>query len=196
MVSIFVDFKEGQRLGSGNRLAASLNPIAPADDLHRLREFYYFTNPGSLHPGLRYCLFHENGPKLPKNEQAAWTDIYVAFWNAVGELIKFDENPASGSWVKTFDAWKELANVLVRGYSNGGLQAWTLPCLYVVGKHIREFAMKADTEIEAQGSGAFGSFDDDITSDKSAKLEDAARTINRMFILCLSDRSVELQFSD
>ena len=191
MASIFADFKEGQKTGSGNRLASSFNPVAPADDPHRLREFYYFTNPGSILPGLRYCLFHENGPKLPRSEQTAWTDIYVAFWTAVGELIQFDESPAKGSWVKTFDAWKELANVFIRGYSNGGLQAWTLPCLYVVGKYLRVFAMRADAEIQAQGSGAYD-FQDDFASEfeKSAKLEDTARTINRMFILCLSDRYV------
>ena len=82
-----------------------------------------------------------------------------------------------------------MANVLIRGYSNGRLQAWTLPCLYVVGKYLRVFAMSADAEIQAQG-GAFGSFQDDFASEfeKSAKLEDTARMINRMFILCLSDR--------
>lgn len=189
MASVFADFKEGQKIGAGDRLASSLNPIPPAHDPHRLREFYYFTNPGSIYPGLRYCLFHENGPKLPRSEEIAWINIYVAFWTAVGELIQFGEGPAKGSWVKTFDAWKELANVLIRGYSNGRLQAWTLPCLYVVGKYLRVFAMSADAEIQAQG-GAFGSFQDDFASEfeKSAKLEDTARMINRMFILCLSDR--------
>lgn len=192
MVSIFTDFKEGQKIGSGPRLAASLIPVAPPDEPDRLRDFYHFTNPGSVYSGLRYCLFHENGPKLPRHEQTTWTDIYLALWNVAGELLKFDESPSRGNWVKTFEAWKEVSNSVIKGYSGGGLQAWTLPCLYVAGKYMRIFAMRADAEIEAQGSAAVGSFQDDFASqfERSAKLEDAARTINRMFILCLSDRYV------
>lgn len=188
MASIFADFKEAQRIGSGHGLAAALNPVAPPDEPQRLYDFYYFTNPGSVSPGLRYYLFHDNGPRLSKHEQTTWTNVFFAFWNAVGELLKFDESPPRGNWVKMFDAWKEVANVLIKGYSGGVLQAWTLPCLYTVGKYLRIFAMRADAEIEAQGGGV-GSFQDDFEFDKSAKLEDAARTINRMFILCLSDRS-------
>lgn len=189
MASIFADFKEAQAIGSGPRLAATVIPISPPEEPNRLRDFYYFTNPESVHPGLRYYLFHDNGPRLPRHEQTAWVDIYVAFWNAVGELLKFDESPPRGNWVKTFDAWKGVANVLIKGYSSAGLQAWTLPCLYTVGKYLRVFAMRADTEIDAQG-GAVGGFQDDFEFEKSAKLEDAARSINRMFILCLSDRYV------
>lgn len=80
---------------------------------------------------------------------------------------------------------------LIRGYTNLGFQAWTVPCLYIAGKHIRIFAIKADKEIEAKGgqvsSGSFG--EDDVNdSDKNEKLEDAARVLNRIFTLCISDR--------
>lgn len=199
MASIFGDFKDGHKLGSGPRLAESLTPTAPPEEPHRLREFYHFTNPDSLHPGLRYCLFHDNGPRLSKQEQNAWTEIYSAFWAVAGELLRFDSEGAGrvagangkASWARVFDAWKELANVLIRGYSSGALQAWTLPCLYIAGKFLRVFAMKADAEIAARGGGAMGSFRDDFVSEfDNAKLEDAARTINRMFTLCLSDRWV------
>lgn len=188
MASVFLDFKEAQRVGSGPRLAAALNPIAPAEEPSRLRDFYHFASPASVYSGLRYYLFHDNGPRLSKQEQTAWTDIFVAFWNAVAELVKFDESPPRGSWIKAFDLWKEVANVLIKGYSSGGLQAWTLPCLYTVGKYLRIFAIRADAEIETEDAGGVSSFQDDFEFDKSAKLEDAARTINRMFILCLSDR--------
>lgn len=61
--------------------------------------------------------------------------------------------------------------------------------MYTVGKYMRTFAINADLEAASQGSAGFG-FQDDIAADveKNANLEEAARVINRMFTLCLSDR--------
>jgi hypothetical protein len=191
MSSIFEDFAQGQRNGSGPRLAAALTPVAPAEYPDRLQSFYRFSNAARVSSDLRYSLFQANGLKLPKQEQNAWIDIFSAYWTAVGEIAKFTDFPSSASWVKVFTSWKDLANILIRGYSNFGLQAWTVPCLYVVGKYLRTFAMRADAELASQDSMGFGdNFQDDITADfeKNAKLEEAARIMNRMFTLCLSDR--------
>ncbi|KAE8149666.1 hypothetical protein BDV25DRAFT_155913 [Aspergillus avenaceus] len=191
MTSVFEDFEQGQRIGSGPRLAAALTPVAPAEYPERLQSFYRSSNAARLSPDLRYSLFQANGLKLPKQEQNAWIDIFSLYWTAIGEITRFSDAPSSASWVKVFNAWKDLVNMIIRGYTNFGLQAWTLPCLYVVGKYLRIFAMKADTELASQDSGFGDSFQDDITSEfeKSAKLEEAARIINRMFTLCLSDRA-------
>ncbi|KAE8351170.1 hypothetical protein BDV28DRAFT_137713 [Aspergillus coremiiformis] len=192
MTSVFEDFEQGQRIGSGPRLAAALTPVAPAEYPERLQSFYRFSNAARVSSDLRYSLFQANGLKLPKQEQNAWIDIFSAYWAAVGEITKFADSPSTASWVKVFNFWKSLANVLIRGYSNFGLQAWTVPCLYVVGKYLRSFAMKADAELSSQDAVAFGdNFQDDIAADfgKSAKLEESARIINRMFTLCLSDRA-------
>ena len=67
--------------------------------------------------------------------------------------------------------------------------------LYITGKHLRVFAIKADESAQAIGEdGAFsnGGLQEDIAGgSKNEKLEDAARVINRMFTLCISDRYVE-----
>ncbi|KAE8363849.1 hypothetical protein BDV27DRAFT_129335 [Aspergillus caelatus] len=192
MATIFEDFVQGQRLGSGPRLAAALTPVAPAEYPQRLQSFYRFSNAARVSSDLRYSLFQANGLKLPKQEQNAWIDIFSTYWTAVGEIIKLTDSPSSASWVKVFNSWKDLANILIRGYTNFGLQAWTVPCLYIVGKYLRIFAMRADAELSSQDSVAFGdNFQDDIAADfeKSAKLEESARIINRMFTLCLSDRA-------
>ncbi|RMZ40469.1 COP9 signalosome (CSN) subunit [Aspergillus flavus] len=192
MATIFEDFVQGQRIGSGPRLAAALTPVAPAEYPQRLQSFYRFSNAARVSSDLRYSLFQANGLKLPKQEQNAWIDIFSTYWTAVGEITKFTDSPSSASWVKVFNSWKDLANILIRGYTNFGLQAWTVPCLYIVGKYLRIFAMKADAELSSQDSVAFGdNFQDDIAADfeKSAKLEESARIINRMFTLCLSDRA-------
>ncbi|KAL1854585.1 COP9 signalosome (CSN) subunit [Paecilomyces lecythidis] len=188
--SVFTDFKEAQSIGSGPLLAAALTPAAPAQFPDKLRSFYYFTNAVNVSSDLRYTLFQDRntGVKLPKQEQNAWLEIFTAYWKAVGEILKVEESRSS--WAKVFVAWKELANVLIRGYSNGGLQAWTVPCLYVVGRYLRIFAMRADAETSSQDSGFDNGFQDDVvTESKNVKLEDSARTINRMFTLCLSDRA-------
>jgi len=80
-------------------------------------------------------------------------------------------------------------NQLIRGYNNAGFEAWTVPCLYVVGKYIRTFAIKADEETTV-GTGAVTNFGDDINleQEENEKLQDAARQLNRVFQLCLSDR--------
>jgi hypothetical protein len=78
---------------------------------------------------------------------------------------------------------------LVRGYTNCGFEAWTVPCLYVAGKHMRIFAIKADKEA-GNTIGSTTNFQDDFNpeAEKNEKLEDAARILNRIFTICLSDR--------
>jgi hypothetical protein len=61
----------------------------------------------------------------------------------------------------------------------------------VVGKYLRIFAIKAD-EGATNGVGTITTFQDDLDpeAEKNEKLEDAARQLNRIFTLCLSDRYV------
>ncbi|KAL1988021.1 hypothetical protein VTN96DRAFT_1545 [Rasamsonia emersonii] len=193
MASVFADFKAAQTAGSGPQLAAAITPTATPEDPDRLRSFYNSTNSAKASTDIRHFLLQDRttGVKLPKQEGNAWVNIFTAFWTAAGEIVKLEESSPEGSWSKVFEAWKEVANQLIRGYSTGSLQAWTVPCLYVVGKYLRAFAIKADAE-SSQDPGSFGNgFQDDVVAnvEKNAQLEEAARTINRMFTLCLSDRA-------
>lgn len=82
-----------------------------------------------------------------------------------------------------------MTNQLIRGYTNCGFEAWTVPCLYVAGKYMRIFAIKAD-EATGNNTGPITTFQDDFNSEaeKNEKLEDAARQLNRIFQICLADR--------
>lgn len=82
-----------------------------------------------------------------------------------------------------------MTNALIRGYTNCGFEAWTVPCLYVAGKYMRIFAIKAD-ETASTNTVSFNNYQDEINpdSEKNEKLEDAARVLNRIFNICLSDR--------
>ncbi|KAL1970604.1 hypothetical protein VTN77DRAFT_4248 [Rasamsonia byssochlamydoides] len=193
MASVFVDFKAAQTAGSGPQLAATITPTPTPEDPDRLRSFFNSTNSAKAPTDIRHALLQDRttGVKLPKQEGNAWVNIFTAFWTAAGEIVKLEDSPSEGSWSKVFEAWKEVANQLIRGYSTGSLQAWTVPCLYVVGKYLRAFAIKADAET-SQDPAAFGNgLQDDVVAnvEKNANLEEAARTINRMFTLCLSDRA-------
>lgn len=66
-----------------------------------------------------------------------------------------------------------------------------MPCLYVAGKYLRVFAIKADEGL-LNSTASVTNFQDDINpeAEKNEKLEDAARQLNRIFQLCLSDRCV------
>ncbi|KOS43215.1 hypothetical protein ACN38_g5853 [Penicillium nordicum] len=191
MTSFATAFKNAYLDGSGPELAAVLTPIAPPEDRDWLREFYRFSNAEYISKDLSYALFHGKSLKLPKAEQAAWVDIFVVYWEAIGEILQCEDRLPGASVITVFNAWKKVANALIRGYSgSAGIPAWTLPCLYTVGKYLRTFAINADLEAASQGSAGFG-FQDDIAADveKNANLEEAARVINRMFTLCLSDRA-------
>ncbi|KAJ5964179.1 PCI/PINT associated module [Penicillium vulpinum] len=191
MGSLATAFKNAYLNGSGPELAAVFTPIAPSDDRNRLRSFYQFSNAEYISKDLSYALFHGKSLKLPKAEQTAWVDIFVVYWEAIGEILQCEDRLPGGSVVTVFNAWKKVSNALIRGYSgSAGIPAWTLPCLYTVGKYLRAFAINADLEAASQGSAEFG-FQDDIAADfeKNANLEEAARVINRMFTLCLSDRA-------
>ncbi|KAL3463375.1 hypothetical protein BJX64DRAFT_257146 [Aspergillus heterothallicus] len=190
MISILNDLVEGQRELSGPHVAAALTPIDTPQDPSRLRSFYNFSNAAQISTSLRNYLHQACGrAKIPKQELNAWVDLFSAYWKVVGELLKFEEAPTRGSWVQVFDTWKDLANLLIRGYSNFGFENWTISCLYVVGKYLRIFASKADAETSAQSSVAF--YQEDAATDfgKNAKTEEAARVLNRMFTLCLNDRA-------
>ncbi|KAJ5719136.1 hypothetical protein N7493_007591, partial [Penicillium malachiteum] len=187
MGSLANDFLTSYVDRSGPRLAAVFTP----DDLeYRLRAFYESFNAHDISRQITQAFFpaHRKILRLSKDEQKAWVEVFVEYWHTVRELLMYQTRQPGASAVTIFNAWKKMANQLIRGYSY--FPAWTLPCLYTSGKFLRIFAIKADAEAVSQGSASFG-FQDDISADveKNANLEEAARIMNRMFTLCLSDRA-------
>jgi COP9 signalosome complex subunit 12 len=90
-----------------------------------------------------------------------------------------------------YDSWKELTSALHRGYTNHDFEAWTIPCIYIAGKHLRLFAIKSDVErnstaTEATNTGFGDDFDPE--TEKYQQLRDCEQQLKRIFTLCLSDR--------
>ena len=179
-------------MASGPLLASTLVPLSSPEDPGRLRRLYQSSRPVSITSDIRSGLLaHTNTTaRFLKGEGNAWVDVFVAYWRAIGEVIAIEDG-SKNEWGPAYDAWKELTNTLIKGYSGSWFDAWTVPCLYVAGRYLRIFAIKAD---EHGRGNKFITFNigtqDDVVGEigKNDRLEDAARVINRIFTLCISDR--------
>lgn len=201
MERVIATFAQALEEQNGYQLAETISPIAPKTDSGRLYAIQRSCNAYSIQSDTRQSI---SPLHLDKQETNAWVDVYVAYWKAVGEILVAEEalnlakpqaknGTASANWTRVYEAWKEVLNAVIRGYQVQMFDAWTIPCLYVAGKYLRVFAIKADDSAkDNKGGAAFStSFSEDVTDEEGGneKLEDAARQINRIFGLCLSDRA-------
>lgn len=195
MDNLFTDFLSAQEQQLGYLLASTISPVPPTTDPARL---YNIARSGSEHDfqnDLRYKLQYNPGLRLDPEEADAWRAVYIAFFKFVKSLLAAEEaknaRNISADWSKVYSAWKEVVNALLHGYQVNTFPAWTIPCLYVAGKYLRVFAIKADDAANVDKTAyAPSSLGEDSLgdSDKHEKLEDAARQINRIFGICNNDR--------
>jgi len=199
---LWTDFVTAQNTTNGYLLASTLTPIPPKSDPARLYNFQRWTNAYSVQTDLRYKLQYNPDMRLDKKEAGAWLEVFTAYYHFIGKFLSAEEASNAGKtreadWAAVYEGWKEVLSTLYRGYSGSVFEAWTIPCLYVVGKYLRIFAIKADDSAAShRDSGmAFGGIQEEdaftTSASKNEKLEDAARQINRLFALCLSDRYVQ-----
>ena len=195
---------------NGHLLASTISPLPPPRFLNRLEAIYHSSNPGSIQQDVSHSLAKNAHRSISLEDRQildTWSEIYVVYWRAVGALVAVQEaDGESADWARVYETWKEVVNAVIRGYSTGVLDAWTLPVLYLAGKHLRIFAIKADESKKSAESNTgidMGGIQDDIAGNfgKNEKLEDAARVLNRMFTLCISDRYVvsnanEMRFTE
>ncbi|KAE9963716.1 hypothetical protein BLS_008984 [Venturia inaequalis] len=187
-------FREAYAEESGYKLAESITPVAPADDAGLLYGFYRSSSVYTIQGDLKSAIVYSGNPRLQKQEAHAWVELYMAYWKAIGELLAVEESVNQGNiadWKKAYDAWKDVLNALLRGYQTQVFAAWTIPCLYVAGKYLRNFAIKADDqERPADASLSFNEgFQEELGGGKNECLQDAARQVNRIFSACISDRA-------
>ena len=192
MDSLFESFHDACSVGSGPILATLLRPLPSPEDPSRPRKILQSSNFASIHSDVRYGLLTSKRANLAlsKSEETGWIDVFVAYWRVLAEIHP-PGIATQNDWGAVYESWKDVANALIKGYSNHGFGAWTLPCLYVAGRYLRIFAIKADQTGNGKGSITFDDpTQEDIANEfgKNNKLEDAARVINRMFTLCISDR--------
>jgi hypothetical protein len=198
-------FREAIAEENGHKLAEAITPVAPLGDAGRLYAFHSSTNFHAVDQDMRNEIVYKSLIRLDKAESNAWIDVFVAYWKAIGELLAAEEAMNQGKkadWKRAYIAWKAVINALIRGYTLNLFEAWTIPSLYTSGKYLRNLALKADEQARnTDGNVTYSQgLQDDVVSNigKNENLEDAAREINRIFGLCISDRYInppDLRFS-
>ncbi|KAI1358720.1 PCI domain-containing protein [Xylaria arbuscula] len=196
MDSLIRQFRAAYAGTNGEQLAETLSPDT---EVHaaRLQAIWGRGDARSMTSDLNF-LFHQDQARhsirLSKEETSGWIAIYTAYWKAIGEILAAEglRNDTQSSWAKVYIAWKEVTLLTVRGYTNHDFENWTIPCLYVTGKYLRLFAMRADAE---RGLSSDDMAVDDLKDDfdpqaeEHKSLEDCARHLNRIFQVCASDRA-------
>jgi hypothetical protein len=197
MEDVIFEFRRAFEDRNGHAVAATITPIAPQHDAGRLYSFWRKSSNMSVQEDLLYQFLADD--QFSKEEAEAWTKVFITYRKAVGELLAVEEALNRGQsqdvpWAKVFEAWKDLVTQLYHGYASNLFPAWTIPCLYVGGKYLRIFAIKADEQVKlTEGSVTLNEgFEDDIVGsmDKTENLEEAARQLNRIFGTCINDKFV------
>lgn len=202
MDSLFSEFADAIRQRNGYKLAETLSPVSPPDQPDKLVFIWGSTNHHSVKGDIKHFIndkiFRSD---ISHKEVDGWVEVFTAYWKALAEILAMDGEgsgpgrPAS-SWTRVYEAWKETTSMLIRGYTNYGFEAWTIPCLYVTARHLRLFAVRSDEERSRLGADddnvEFGT-DFDPESEKHKQLRDCEQQLKRMFTLCLSDRLVAME---
>lgn len=198
MDNLFADFTSAHEQQLGYLLASTISPVPPVTDPARLYNLIRSGSENNFQNDLRYKLQYNPGLRLTSEEVSSWQSVYLAFFRFTILLLAAEQadNTRNGTadWPGVYNAWKEVVNALIYGYQNNHFDAWTIPCLYVAGKYLRVFAIKADDAAAAGKTNGLltSSLEEDAfdSSSKHEKLEDAARQINRIFSVCNNDRYV------
>jgi COP9 signalosome complex subunit 12 len=194
MSTILSEFKQAQAMGDGTLLGKTMTPVPPPENPNRLLDFYNYIDSTNVSRDIHDVILKDmrgTARSHNKAEIQVWVDIYAAFWKVAGEILDIEAMAPNSGWGRVYDAWKEMTNILIKGYSGGHLQGWTIQCLYVAGKYLRLFGIKADKDASKKGAVTFNEgLQDDIVGDlgKNEKLQDAAGLLSRIFTLCINDR--------
>ncbi|KAK8927629.1 Protein CSN12 [Metarhizium anisopliae] len=194
MNELFEDFAKAYALRNGYLLAQTISPVPPPNEPHRLKRIWQSTNSHSAKGDIKHFIKSQTSSRktISHDEVNGWVEVYVAYWNAIGEILAGESGKSS--WTKVYEAWKELTSMLIRGYNNSGFEAWTIPTLYVVGKYLRLFAIKSDDErsrssTDNSGTASLMQDDFDPELEKQGQLRDCEQHLKRIFTLCLNDRA-------
>ncbi|KAI9689879.1 MAG: COP9 signalosome (CSN) subunit [Bathelium mastoideum] len=199
MEQVLYDFRTAIRASNASLLASTITPAPPPHDPGRLYAILRSTNSYGVEADVRYGItYNSREISLRKGQSAAWLDVYIAYYKVISLVLDAEEKTnqnkfGEADWNGVYEAWKELVSSLIKGYTGGHFDGWTTPCLYVAGRYLREFALKADeANTLIKGAVTFNSgLQDDVVGalEKHDKLEDAAMILNRIFGLCISDRA-------
>lgn len=99
MDSILNEFRDAHLSYNGYKLADTLKPAVSPQQPDRLRAFYNSTNSANVNNDIRYGILYDSSSsvKFASEDGKAWIDLYVAFWKAVGEVLKIEQSENQSS---------------------------------------------------------------------------------------------------
>lgn len=192
MDTVLSRFAEALSSENGYALKDTLSPIAPPSDPVRLHAIQNSANSYSILAVVRSTI---SGVPLDQQTATLWTDVYVAYWKAINELLLSQQahgRTRTADSSSVYAAWQDLTNAVYKGHYQKAFPAWTIPGLYATCRHLRTFAIRADVDAQGKRPNLTVSIqDDDIADDDTShqKQEDAVRVISKVFSVCLNDRS-------
>lgn len=102
MNELFDDFIKAHASRDGYRLAATLSPVAPPNQPQKLNAVWRSTNAHSVKGDIRHFIKSNSGHRgLAHDELTGWVEVFVAYWNAIGEIIAGENGKVSNSTLKT-----------------------------------------------------------------------------------------------
>ncbi|KAK6072868.1 PCI domain-containing protein [Seiridium cupressi] len=198
MDALVREFRKAYAGERGNDLAKSITPDLSESPAKYISVWESGRNAQAIKDDLQFLFVRDKSAQLrmSREEAQGWQEVYLAYWKALGEILAVEghrRDGAKSSWTKVYESWKEFTSQILRGYTNHDFENWTIPCLYVAGRYMRLYAIRADAERASNGANddAVTNFQDDFDpeTEKHKSLEDCARQLNRIFNTCLSDRA-------
>jgi hypothetical protein len=205
MENIIQQFYVRYATGLAVEVANFLSPIPPSQDPGRLYDIQRTTNEIRVIGDVQNAIQSQRQLEeiMSSDEKQGWADIISCYWRAVDRIVKAEQAQIQGKLserqsLEVYDAWKDLTSSFTKNISNGSLPHWTIFTLCLTANHLRKFAIKADEQMSKAKPVAFNAgFQDDIVgaAPRNEKLEEAARVFNRIFALCLGDRTPDMMQS-
>lgn len=195
MDDLIREFRDAYSTQNGNDLAITISPELP-DSPEKILSIWESGNAQSIKDDLSFMFKSIRGGQMPpRGEAEGWQEVYFAYWEFLGEILAVEgrrRDGATSTWTKVYEAWKQVAFHINRGYTTYEFENWTIPCLYTAGRYLRLFAIRADAERARNGGyDTLINYQDEMDpeAEKHKSLEDCARQLNRLFNTCLSDRA-------
>lgn len=86
MDKLFREFGQAMQRYNGKELALTLSPVAPADDPYRLRNICNGANHHDAKAVIKRKI-QNNSDGLSHGEVMGWTEVYYAYWKALGQIL-------------------------------------------------------------------------------------------------------------
>lgn len=103
MDELFGDFVKAHTLNNGYLLAQTLSPVAPPNEPDRLKRIWQSTNSHSVKGDIKHFIKSQvtHRKSVDHEEMNGWVEVYVAYWNALGEILAGESGKVQSIYIKS-----------------------------------------------------------------------------------------------